>query len=103
MKVIKSAVEIMDNQLEVAEHCAQEAIYYKEEFPKISAVYHKISQYAIDQCAALHAEVADIIAEYRKTHGDPPKKMQMIYDRQHENYIERMRTAKNLIADFSEI
>ena len=35
----------------------------------------------------LHKEVADIIEEYRKEHGDPPKEMMTLYEYLHEKHM----------------
>ena len=35
----------------------------------------------------LHEEVVEIIDEYRKEHGEPPKEMMVLYEYLHEMHI----------------
>lgn len=44
----------------------------------------------------LHAEVEAVIQKYRQEHGEPPEKMQAIYDYLHEKQIERAADVRRL-------
>ena len=43
----------------------------------------------------LHEEVARIIAQYRKEHGEPPTAMQSVYDYLHEKQIEKAKDVRD--------
>jgi hypothetical protein len=42
----------------------------------------------------LHEQVASLITDYRKANGNPPEKMQIVYDYLHKKYIERANEIK---------
>ena len=49
---------------------------------------------------ALHDEVVDIIADYRKKNGDPPASMMAVYDYLNEKHIEEAAEVKTLQSMF---
>lgn len=50
----------------------------------------------------LHAEVESVIQKYRQEHGEPPEKMQAIYDYLHEKQIERAAEVRTMQGMFRE-
>lgn len=89
MKVIKKLADMIDDELEGAEHYIRCAMQYKDERPSLAKVFYDLSMTEMDHVNTLHNEVVRIIAEYRKTDGEPPEAMKMVYDYIHEKHIER--------------
>ena len=52
--------------------------------------------------ATFHTQVVNVIDEYKKTKGDIPKEMQILYDILHEKHISDTIIAKNILALYKE-
>ena len=57
------------------------------ETPALADLFYELSLEEMGHVEKLHKEVADLIAEYRTDHGDPPKEMMTLYDYLHEKHI----------------
>lgn len=102
MKVIKTLIEMIDEELEGAEHYAKCAIKYKHEYPALANTLHEISTQEMRHVTMLHDEVVKAIKVYREKHGEPPVAMQAVYDWEHEKQIEKSKEIKMLQAHFRE-
>lgn len=94
MQLISKLSDMMDEELEDAEKYIRCAINHKEEHPSLSNTFYRLSTEEINHAMLLHEQVVAIINEYRKEHGNPPEKMQIIYDYVHAKQIERMNVIK---------
>ena len=88
MEIIKKISEQIEDELEGAEEYAKCALKHRDEFPALAKVYYDISLEEMRHVDLLHMEVAKIIDEHRRKHGDPPASMIAIYNYLHERQIE---------------
>lgn len=102
MKVIKELIEMIEDELEGAEHYAKCSLKYKTEHPALAAVLYEISNQEMRHVTMLHEEVVKVIKMYREKHGEPPAAMLAVYDWQHEKQIEEVKEIKMLQAQFRE-
>ena len=52
-------------------------------------MFAKLSEEEMNHASMLHGQVIVLINEYRKEHGDPPERMQGIYDYLHKKHIDK--------------
>lgn len=102
MRIIKVLTEMIDDELEGAEHYAECAITYKEEYPQLANTLHEISTQEMRHVNLLHEEVVAFIKKRRETHGEPPAAMMEIYEWMHSRQIEKAKEIKILHSQFRE-
>lgn len=102
MKVIKELIEMIDDELEGAEHYVKTALFYKQEHPGLANALYEISVQEMHHVSILHDEVVKVIKAYREKHGEPPAAMQAVYDWEHEKEIEESKEIKMLQSHFRE-
>lgn len=94
MKVITMISDMIEEELEGAESYIEAAISMKESYPTVSKAFYDISVQEMNHVNTLHDEVVNIISEYRKTNGEPPKAMMAIYEYLHEKHIKKANKIK---------
>lgn len=94
MRLIAELSEMIEDELEGAEEYIEEAIKLKDTYPSVAKVLYDISTQEMNHVDMLHGEVVDLITEYRKTNGEPPKAMQAVYDHLHEKHIKKANKVK---------
>ena len=87
MKIIKCLSEKIEDELQDAEEYIDLAMRWKQEDPKTADLFYELSVEEMGHMERLHDDVAQIIDEYRKQHGEPPKDMMTLYDYLHEKHI----------------
>ena len=87
MRIIKSLVEKIDDELMDAEKYINCAYETKMDYPDVSMVFFKLSQEEMKHMQMLHTQVAKLIEEHRKTNEIPPV-MKELYSYLHERQIE---------------
>ena len=87
MKIIKCLSELIEGELNDAEHYIDLAMKWKAEEPDTADLFYELSVEEIGHMEKLHQEVTELIEEYRKEHGEPPKDMMVLYDYLHEKHI----------------
>ena len=96
MKIIKELSQDIECALDHAEDCAKKAILYKSDYPTVAQRYYNTVDTYFEIIKNFHDEVTKLIADYRKTEGEPPAPMMAIYNYFHERYINKMAAVKTL-------
>lgn len=102
MKIIKELSEMIEDELEGAEHYAKCALHYKDDHPMLADVLYEISTQEMRHVNMLHDEVVKLIKSHREKHGEPPAVMMAIYDWQHNRQIEKSKEVKILQGQYRE-
>lgn len=94
MKIIKCLSEYIHEELDDAKKYAEKALQIKQEYPEAADLMYQLSQEEMTHMNRLHVEAEKIIAEYRKTEGEPPAPMMAVYDYLHEQAIAKAKEVK---------
>lgn len=94
MKIIKEISEMIEDELSGAKHYIEKALHCKDENPALARVFYEISLQEMNHVNMLHGEVAKIIEQHRKEHGEPPAPMMAVYDYLHEKHIDKANKVK---------
>ena len=87
MKIIKCLSELITEELHDADKYIDLAEKWKADEPDTADLFYQLSTEEMGHVDKLHEEVKELIEEYRKEHGDPPKEMMVLYDYLHEMHI----------------
>ncbi len=87
MKIIKCLSQKIEEELEDSNAYIDLAIKWKAEEPDTADLFYDLSLEEMGHMEKLHEEVVELIDEYRKEHGEPPKEMMVLYDYLHEMHI----------------
>lgn len=87
MKIIKCLSEKIEDELQDAADYIDLAMRWKQDEPETAELFYELSTEEMGHMEKLHKEVSELIEEYRKEHGDPPKEMMTLYDYLHEKHI----------------
>lgn len=102
MKIIKTLTDMIEDELEGAEHYAECALMYKEDHPQLANTLYEISTQEMRHVNLLHEEVVAVIKKHREAHGEPPASMLEIYEWVHIRQIEMAKEIKILQSQFRE-
>ena len=87
MKIIKCLSEKIEDELNDAQAYIDLAMRWKTDEPETADLFYELSVEEMGHMEKLHKEVSELIEEYRKEHGEPPKDMMVLYDYLHEKHI----------------
>ena len=87
MTIIKCLSEKIEDELEDANAYIDLAMKWKAEEPDTAEVFYELSVEELGHMEKLHKEVTELIEDYRREHGDPPKEMMVLYEYLHEKHI----------------
>ena len=96
MKIIKTVVEKINEEIHDAEEYAKLAYTCREEFPDLSDVFLTLSRQEVTHATMLHTQGERLIREYRDANGPAPPAMQAVYDWEHEKMIDAMARIKTM-------
>ena len=87
MKIIKCLSELIEGELIDADKYIELAMRWKHDEPDTADLFYELSVEEMGHMDKLHEEVIELIDEYRKEHGEPPKDMMVLYEYLHEKHI----------------
>ena len=87
MKIIKCLSELIEEELSDAEKYIDLAMRWKNDEPDTAELFYQLSTEEMGHMEKIHEEVTELIEEYRKEKGEPPKEMMVLYEYLHENHI----------------
>ena len=87
MKIIKCLSELIEEELEDSKKYIDLAMKWKTEEPDTADLFYELSIEEMGHVDKLHQEATELIDEYKKEHGEPPKDMMVLYDYLHEKHI----------------
>ena len=87
MKIIKCLSQQIEDELDDANKYIDLAIKWKSDEPDTAELFYQLSLEEMGHMDKLHDEVVELINEYRKENGDPPKEMMILYEYLHEMHI----------------
>ena len=94
MKLIETLSEKISEEICDAKSYAELAIENREAHPDLAQTLYELSVEEMGHMSRLHASVAEIIEQYRKTNGEPPASMLAVYDYLHKQQIGKAAEAK---------
>ena len=87
MKIIKCLSQLIEEEMEDANKYIDLAVKWKQEEPDTADLFYNLSLEEMGHMEKLHEEVTELIEDYRKENGEPPKDMMILYDYLHEMHI----------------
>jgi len=87
MEIIKCLSELIDEEISDSNKYIDLAMRYKEEEPDTADLFYNLSVEELNHMSKLHEEVTQLIDEYRKENGEPPKDMMTLYNYLHQKHI----------------
>lgn len=94
MMIIKKLSEMVEEELEGAEHYARKAVEWKEAHPSLAKVLYDISAQEMNHVNVLHGEVTRLIEQHRREKGEPPAAMMAVYEFLHQRHIAKANIVK---------
>ena len=95
MKLIECLSELIEDEIEDAGHYIDLAMKWKDDYPDTADLFYELSTEEIGHMQKLHTEVVELIDDYRKEKGEPPKEMMFIYDYLHKRHIDKAAKVKS--------
>lgn len=95
MKLIECLSELIEDEICDAERYADLALKWKTEEPDTADLFYELSTEEMGHMSKLHDEVAELIDEFRKEHGEPPKEMLFVYNYLHQRHIKDANKVKS--------
>ena len=87
MKIIKCLSEKIEEELEDASSYIDLAMKWKTEDPVTAELFHDLSVEETGHMERLHRRVTELIENFRREEGEPPKDMMVLYNYLHEKHI----------------
>lgn len=99
MKIIEKLSGMIEEEIHDAEKYIRCALYYKDDkdMRDVAEMFYKLSNEEMGHMNMLHTQVTSLIDNYRKTEGEPPKEMLMLYDILHRKHIDDAAIVKAMI------
>lgn len=94
MQIIEKLSNMIEEELSDAEKYINCAENWKTERPTLAQTFARLSTEEMNHVNLLHEQVVAIINEYRAKNGEPPEKMQWVYDYLHKKHIDKANEIK---------
>ena len=102
MKIIGILSDHIEEEINDAGAYAKLACEYRESSPETAEIFYRLSLEEMTHMECLHNEVVRVITEYRKTKGEPPEGMKVLYDYLHRKQIETAAKVKIMQSMYKE-
>lgn len=102
MKLIEKLSDMIEEEMNDAEKYIRCAMNHKEDHPALAQAFARLSNDEMNHMTILHDQVVQLINDYRRTNGDPPEKMQAVYDYLHQKHTERANEIRIMQAMFKQ-
>ena len=102
MKIIQDLSSYIDEELGDAQKYIKKALLIKTNCPELADTFYQLSLEEMSHMNRLHNEVEKQIAAFKKTEGEPPEGMQLLYDVLHEKAIEQAKEIRVLQSMYRE-
>ena len=102
MEIIKKLSGMIREEIGDADKYAHCALTNKDSDKVLADTFYTLANEELKHMDILHAQVTRIIADYRKTKGDPPEGMMAVYDYLHKEQIDAVKDVKILLAMYKE-
>ena len=100
MKVIKTLVEDIRDEMEGAEHYAKLATQYKDEDRLLAENYAKLAEIELGHVNSLHDQAVRLIKEQKAAGVETPVSMQAVWDWEHEKMVDEVAKIKMLLSSY---
>ncbi len=94
MQIIQCLTELIDDELADAKRYAELALQYRDAHPDAAKLFRSLSDEEMRHMERLHAAAEEIIAEHRRTKGEPPADMLAVYRYVHGKETEKAKEIK---------
>lgn len=97
MKEIKELAHQIRDELDVAEEYAKEAVKLKDTRSADSGIYAEMARDELDHADKLHKMAVRAIDKVKEGGATAPTSMQVVWDWEHENMLDRMAKVKTML------
>ena len=88
MTIIKCIAEKIEEELNDANAYVDLAMKWRQDEPDTAEVFYQLSLEEMGHVDKLHQEVTELIDDYRKDNGEPPKDMMVLWNYLHDRHME---------------
>ena len=100
MKAIAAVVDMIKDELEGAEHYAECALKWRQQYPKLAQRLNELAGVEMQHVRALHTEAERLISDYRNEQGEPPEGMLAVWEYEHAKLLKEAAEIKTMIEEF---
>ena len=100
MKIIEKLSNMIEEEIHDAEKYIRCALNYKDDkdMRDVAEMFYRLANEEMGHMNILHSQVVTLIDNYRKTEGEPPKEILMLYEILHRKHIDDAATVKAMIS-----
>ena len=100
MKVIAAVVDMIKDELEGAEHYAECAMKWRQQYPKLAQRLNELAGVEMQHVRALHTEAERLISDYRNEQGEPPEGMLAVWEYERAKLLKEAAEIKTMIEEY---
>ena len=100
MRLIEELSDLISEEIDDAERYAKRALDHRDAQPGVAKLFNTLAMQELDHAESLHGVVVDVIAEYKRDHGEPPADMMAVYNYLHKRQTAHLADVKAMIAAY---